>query len=102
MQVGAYITDGIDLYEVTGMQRGPGVMGMSTVQISVENCRNLRCLEFLPDKVRTAFVLVRAAPVGRCPDVIEAISWDPAPAVPHQRGGLGQVQPPAGIRIPRP
>jgi hypothetical protein len=45
MQVGANITDGIDLYEVTGMQRGPGVMGMSTVRVSVENSRNLRCLE---------------------------------------------------------
>ena len=50
MQPGAYITDGIDLYEVTGTQRGPGVMGISTVRISVENCRNLRQLEFLPDQ----------------------------------------------------
>jgi hypothetical protein len=86
MQMGAYITDGIDLYEVTGMQRGPGVMGMSTVRIAVENCRNLRCLEFLPDKIRTAFELVRAAPIGRCPDVLEDISWDPAPAaIPEQQ-----------------
>ena len=38
MQTGAYITDGIDLYEVTGMQRGPGVMGMSTVR-SPSRCR---------------------------------------------------------------
>ncbi len=83
MQLGAYITDGIDLYEVMGMQRGPGVMGMSTVRIMVENCRNLRCLEFLPDKIRTAFDLVKAAPVGRCPDVVEDISWDPG--VPQQR-----------------
>ena len=77
MQLGAYITDGIDLYEVTGMQRGPGVMGMSTVRIMVENCRNLRCLEFLPDKIRTAFDLVRAAPIGRCPDAFDQIPWDP-------------------------
>ncbi|HTT29333.1 MAG TPA: hypothetical protein VMG37_13050 [Solirubrobacteraceae bacterium] len=76
MQPGAYITDGIDLYEVTGMQRGPGVMGISTVRISVENCRNLRCLEFLPDKIRSAFELVKQAPVGSCPDVIEDISWE--------------------------
>jgi hypothetical protein len=76
MQPGAYITDGIDLYEVTGMQRGPGVMGISTVRISVENCRNLRCLEFLPDRIRSAFELVKAAPVGSCPDVIEDISWE--------------------------
>jgi hypothetical protein len=77
MQLGAYITDGIDLYEVTGMQRGPGVLGMSTVRILVENCRNLRCLEFLPDKIRTAFDLVRAAPVGCCPDSVDDIPWDP-------------------------
>ena len=85
MQLGAYITDGIDLYEVTGMQRGPGVMGMSTVRIAVENCRDLRYLELLPDKVRSAFALVRAAPVGRCPDVLEDIAWDPAPAMPQRR-----------------
>jgi hypothetical protein len=85
MQTGAYITDGIDLYEVTGMQRGPGVMGMSTVRIAVENCRNLRCLEFLPDKIRTAFELVRSAPECRCPDMLEDISWDPDPASLHER-----------------
>ena len=85
MQTGAYITDGIDLYEVTGMQRGPGVMGMSTVRIMVENCRNLRCLEFQPEKIRTAFDLVRAAPVGRCPDRLEDIAWVPDPAMPLRR-----------------
>jgi hypothetical protein len=84
MQVGAYITDRIDLYEVTGMQCGPGVMGMSTLRISVENCRNLRCLELLPDRIRTAFALVRAAPVGRCPDVVEDIAWGSDPAL-HER-----------------
>jgi hypothetical protein len=78
MQLGAYITDGIDLYEVTGMQRGPGVMGLSTVRILLENCRNLRCLEFLPDKIRSAFDLVRAAPVPRCPNAVDDIAWDPA------------------------
>ena len=85
MQTGAYITDGIDLYEITGLQRGTGLMGMSTVRIMVENCRNLRCLEFLPDKIRTAFELVRAAPVGHCPDRLEDIAWDPDPAVPLRR-----------------
>ena len=85
MQTGAYITDGIDLYEVTGMQRGPGVMGVSTVRIALENSRNLRCLEVLPDKIRSGFELVRAAPVGRCPDVIEDIAWDPAQAMPQRR-----------------
>jgi len=85
MQMGAYITDGIDLYEVTGTHRGPGVLGMSTVLILVENCRNLRCLEFVPDKIRTAFALVRAAPVGRCPDRVEDIAWEPDRAVPARR-----------------
>ncbi len=84
MQVGAYISDGMDLYEVTGRQRGPGVMGMSTVRIGVENCCNLRCLEFLSDKIRTSFELVRSAPVGRCPDVLEEIAWYPA-ATPERR-----------------
>jgi hypothetical protein len=77
MQPGAYITDGVDLYEVTGMERGPGVMGMSTVRITVENCRSLRRLEFLPDRIRGAFELVRTAPVGACPDVLEQIGWKP-------------------------
>ena len=76
MQIGAYITDGLDLYEVTGTQRGPGVMGLSTVRIMLENCRNLRCFEFLPDKIRSAFDLVRAAPIGRCPDAVDDIAWD--------------------------
>ncbi len=76
MQAGAYITDRTDLYEVTGMQRGPGVMGISTVRITVENCRNLRCLEFLPDKIRCSFELVKAAPMCNCPDVLEEIAWE--------------------------
>jgi hypothetical protein len=76
IQSGAYITDGVDLYEVTGVQRGPGVMGISTVRIMVENCRNLRCLEFLPDKIRSSFELVKAAPECNCPDAVEDIAWD--------------------------
>ena len=81
MQMGAYITDGVDLYEVTGMERRPGVTGVSTVRIRVENCGNLRCVEFFSDKIRAAFELVRAAPVDRCPDALEEISWDPEPAL---------------------
>jgi hypothetical protein len=76
LQPGAYITDGIDLYEVIGVQRGPGVMGISTVRMTIENCRNLRGLEILPDKIRSAFQLVKPAPVGTCPDVLEDISWE--------------------------
>jgi hypothetical protein len=76
MRVGAYITDGADLYEVTGIRRGPGALGMSTVRIGVQNCRNLRHVEFLPDKVRGEFKLVREAPVGQCPNVVDDIPWD--------------------------
>jgi hypothetical protein len=76
MQAGAYITDGVDLYEVTGTERGPGMMGVSTLGIIVENCRTLRRLEFLPDKIRCSFELVKAAPVCSCPDVVEDIAWD--------------------------
>ncbi len=75
MRQGAYITDGLDLYEVTGFQRGPGVMGIATVRILVENCADLRWLEFLPEKIRHHFELVRAAPSALCPDVVEEISW---------------------------
>jgi hypothetical protein len=111
MQLGAYITDGIGLYEVGGIQRGPGVIGMSTVRILVENCRNLRFLEFLPDKIRCAFDLVR--PAGRCPDVLEDISWEPDGSGGEASGlatlGASTVafeaetaHQPAGIRIPRP
>jgi hypothetical protein len=76
LQAGAYITDGIDLFEVTGMQRGPGVMGVSTVRMMVENCRDLRCLEFLPDEIRYSFELVKAAPACNCPDVLDDIAWE--------------------------
>jgi hypothetical protein len=75
MRPGAYITDGVDLYEVTGTERGPGVMGVSTVRITVENSRTLRCLEFLTDKIRCSFELVKAAPACSCPDVVDDIGW---------------------------
>jgi hypothetical protein len=76
MQPGAYITDGADLYEVIGVRRGPGALGSSAIRIGVQNCRNLRHVEFLPDKVRGDFHLVRNAPVGQCPNVVEDILWD--------------------------
>lgn len=75
LQQGAYITDGINLYEVTGMQRGPGMMGAATVRIMIENCRNLRCLELLPDKIRGRFELVKTAPAATCPDLVDEIVW---------------------------
>jgi hypothetical protein len=72
---GAYITDGTDLFEVCGVQRGPGTMGVSTVRIVVENCRNFRRLEFFPEKIRKTFDLVRDAPAARCPDLLGDIGW---------------------------
>jgi hypothetical protein len=80
LQTGAYITDGVDLYEVLGLQRGPGVMGMRTVRILVENCRNSRGLEFLPEKIHATFELVRPAPHPMVPDLVDDISWEPAVA----------------------
>ncbi len=50
-------------------------MGVSTVRVIVENCRNLRRLKFLPDKIRRSFSLVRHAPIGHCPDLVEDIVW---------------------------
>lgn len=76
LQQGAYITDGVDLYEVVGLQRGPGVMGMATVRVMVENCRSLRAFEFLPEKIRHRFELVRCAPAGTCPDLVQDITWE--------------------------
>jgi hypothetical protein len=107
LQPGAYITDGIDLYEVTGSQRGPGVMGVSTLRIRVENCRNLRSLEFLPDRIRSGFRLVKAAPVGDCPDVIEEISWglgtrSSVPRLTPRRPESGSHDPEAGRRQGQP
>jgi hypothetical protein len=77
LETGAYITDGVDLFEVIGLQRGPGVMGMRTVRILVENCRDLRGLEFLPEKIQAAFSLVRHPPLPAVPDAVEEIAWEP-------------------------
>jgi hypothetical protein len=41
----------------------------------VENCRNFRGLEFLPEKIRRTFNLVKTAPTGRCPDLVDDIAW---------------------------
>ena len=42
----------------------------------VENCRNLRSVEFLQDKIRCSFELVKAAPACNCPDALEDIAWE--------------------------
>jgi hypothetical protein len=51
------------------------VMGISTVRVVVENCRTLEDLEYLPDKIRTTFSLVRTAPSADCPDMVGEIAW---------------------------
>jgi hypothetical protein len=75
LQRGAYLTDEINLYEVTAIRRGPGVMGLTTVRVEIENCRSFTRIELLPDKIQRSFSLVRGAPVGVCPDVVEDIAW---------------------------
>jgi hypothetical protein len=75
LQPGAYITDGVDLYEVKGIERGVGFLGIPALRVVVENCRNLGRLEFMPDRIRRTFRLVREAPTGDCPDLIEEIAW---------------------------
>lgn len=75
LKVGAYITDGNDLYEVTGTVRVPGAMG-GTYRIEVENSRSLKTLQLLPDRIRTVFDLVRAAPTAEVPEAVDQIAWD--------------------------
>ncbi len=79
LQTGAYITDGLDLYEVLGLLRGPGVMGIRTVRVLIENCHDLHCLEYLADEIEIEFDLVRPAPVPAVPDLVDEIAWEPAP-----------------------
>jgi hypothetical protein len=75
LQRGAYVSDGINLYEVMAIRRGPGMMGLTTVRVEIENCRSFTRIELLPDKIQRSFSLVRRAPVGDCPDLVEDIAW---------------------------
>lgn len=76
LERGAYLTDGIELYEVLDLRIRPGVMGVRTVRVLLENCRDLHVQELLPDRIRATFTLVRRAPAARCPDHVEEIRWD--------------------------
>ena len=62
LEPGAYVTDGSNLYEVAGVRSGPRVMGVAAVRVVLENCRSLSRVEFLPDKIKRSFRLVRRAP----------------------------------------
>jgi hypothetical protein len=58
-QIGAYLTDGTDLFEVMGLRRGRGQIGSVAMRLILEDCYTLRRVEFLIDKVRRRFRLVR-------------------------------------------
>jgi hypothetical protein len=62
LQQGAYITDGVELYEVRELQHGRAMMGISMVWVLVENCRTLLSLRFLASTIERAFDLVRHSP----------------------------------------
>ena len=62
LEPGAYVTDGTNLYEVAGVRSGAKVMGVAAVRVVLENCRSLSRVEFLPDKIKRSFRLVRGAP----------------------------------------
>lgn len=88
LQRHAYITDGSNLYEVLGDRVFPGVAGIRTRRIVVENCRSLLGSELLEDRVTSAFRLVRPAPARRCPDFVEEIAWEGlARPAPRASGG---------------
>lgn len=80
LERGAYLTDGSELYEVIDLRIRPGVMGVRTIRVVMENCRDFAVLELLPDRLRAGFTLVRRAPAARCPDHVADIHWEaPAP-----------------------
>lgn len=71
LERGAYITDGSNLYEVVGERIFPGIAGIRTRRIMIENCRSLRGSELLSERIKAAFTLVRSAPASHCPDFVE-------------------------------
>ncbi|MGO9822452.1 MAG: hypothetical protein ACLPTJ_17615 [Solirubrobacteraceae bacterium] len=74
LQRGAYVTDGVNLYEITAIRRGPGIMEL-TVRVEIENCRTFTRIELAPEKIQRSFSLVRHAPVAACPDLVQDIPW---------------------------
>lgn len=82
LQVGAYVSNGADLYEVTGAVKVSGAMGGTVWRAEVENCRTLKRLQFPPGAILNRFELVKAAPVAAVPDAADQITWDGAPPPP--------------------
>ena len=78
LETGAYITDGMELYEVLRRRAGVRGGGFASGCVLVENCRTLCCAEFLVPRIRAAFRLVRSAPAPCCPDLVDQIVWEPA------------------------
>lgn len=79
LRTGAYITDGMELYEVMRRRNGLRGGGSAAACVLVENCRSLCCAEFLARRILSAFRLVRAAPAPQCPDLVDEIDWEPTP-----------------------
>lgn len=75
LQRGAYVTDGINLYEVSAICRRGSSGRLTTTRVEIENCRTFTRIELLPEKIRRSFELVRPAPVADCPDLFEDIAW---------------------------
>lgn len=75
LQQGAYITDGVELYEVRELQCGRALMGISMVWVLVEDCRTLVHLRFLVNTIERAFDLVRLAPGVDRPALLPDVVW---------------------------
>jgi hypothetical protein len=67
LQPGAYVTDGIELFEVRGRWSHPSSSGISLEWVVLENCRDLSELRLLSSTVTYTFELVRPTPSGTCP-----------------------------------
>lgn len=78
MKIGAYVTNGTTLYEVTAITRPTGPWAGSLYYIELENCRNETRICFTLQKIREGFELVKGAPTGDVPDDVEHIAWEAA------------------------
>jgi hypothetical protein len=75
LQEGAYVTDGVELYEVAGVRRSAVLIRGVVLVVTIENCRDQSILQLPPENVRRGYRLVRSAPAPRCPDFLEEIAW---------------------------
>jgi hypothetical protein len=75
LQQGAYLTDGLELYEVASVRRSSVMIYGAVIHVIIENCRDLSRHQLPPENIRRGFDLVRNAPLGSCPDFLEDIAW---------------------------